>query len=84
MMRTAAAIVALSFTALTCATLALAAGADPSRPHPPPDAATCETARVAALHRCAHYTDAGRDRCDAKVQKDFADCMSHVPKPHGP
>ena len=47
-----------------------------------PTEATCEAARTEALHRCAHYTDTGRDRCDAKAEDAYKKCLSRVPKHH--
>lgn len=44
---------------------------------------TCDAARAEALHRCAHYTDAGRDRCDARAEKAYEKCLKRIKKPKG-
>ncbi len=35
---------------------------------------TCELRFTKALRYCAHYTDVGRDRCDAKAEKSRERC----------
>ncbi len=42
---------------------------------------TCDSERSQALHRCAHYTDVGRDRCDATAEKAYEKCLKRIKKP---
>jgi hypothetical protein len=56
------------------------AGASQSQSQPMSEE-ICDAERTGALHRCAHYTDAGRDRCDAMAEKAYKTCLMKIPKP---